>query len=386
MGSSQYHFYIYEQLLRVPGIVVIHDLVMAGIFEAQIASIWRDREGWKQFLRLAEGEVAVKEYETIAHKFAAAHQEAFESFLSKYLLLKPMIESSIAQIVHMDEAAAQLQQRYSSANPHVVYQGVADPYAERNAESRDTIRERLHLSANAFVIAVMGIVNPEKRLPILLEAIDQLRNQPRELRLVIVGAEVFPDLKQTLRRLIRRLNLTDVTRITGHVGWQTFNDYLIACDVVVNLRYPSRMQMSAIILRALAAGKPVVITNLPEWSFLPENVCLRVPSGTNNELPSLLAQLRRLMEDTDHLQQLSRQARTYYQEHYSVVAMAEGYLRVIEEVVQRKVLPQGTYTQYSLEPYQKRFERTYHRRIALGNYTKRKLLRLAGIIRQRITK
>ena len=68
----------------------------------------------------------------------------------------------------------------------------------------------------------------------------------------------------------------DRVRITGFVSEAEFDEYLAISDLVVNLRHPVMGVTSAALLRALAFGKPYIVTDIGWFSELPDSVVLKL--------------------------------------------------------------------------------------------------------------
>ena len=52
---------------------------------------------------------------------------------------------------------------------------------------------------------------------------------------------------------------------------------MAACDVLVNLRYPTMGETSGSVIRALSLGRPLVVSDVGWFSELPDDVVLKVP-------------------------------------------------------------------------------------------------------------
>ena len=52
---------------------------------------------------------------------------------------------------------------------------------------------------------------------------------------------------------------------------------MAACDVLVNLRYPTMGETSGSVIRALSLGKPLVVSDVGWFRELPDDVVLKVP-------------------------------------------------------------------------------------------------------------
>ena len=52
---------------------------------------------------------------------------------------------------------------------------------------------------------------------------------------------------------------------------------MAACDVLVNLRYPTMGETSGSVIRALSLGKPLIVSDVGWFSELPDDAVLKVP-------------------------------------------------------------------------------------------------------------
>jgi hypothetical protein len=136
--------------------------------------------------------------------------------------------------------------------------------------------------------------------------------------------------------------------MTGFVPEEDLPGYLAAVDVVVSLRWPSGRETSASWLRALAAGRPAIVTDLAQqadvptldprsWSVLcaqptaqaPEPVAVSI--DIVDEAHSLTLALKRLIGDAPLRASLGAAARQYWQAHHSLARMSDGYASAIVE-------------------------------------------------------
>ncbi len=69
---------------------------------------------------------------------------------------------------------------------------------------------------------------------------------------------------------IARLGLTGCVTLTGYLASdEAFTECIAACDVALNLRWPTAREVSGPWLRCLAAGKPTVIVDLAHLTDVP---------------------------------------------------------------------------------------------------------------------
>lgn len=330
MGASFYHWYMYEALQKWQGLVVLHDLTWGFVLHAYHSNSQRLRDFRRELLDM-EGPQALREFESAERQSADPSDPVFDSFFDRHYMLKRIMEQGLAVMVHMDLAKREVEKLYRHSRVYHVPMGVEDPWRGRPTLKPDLIREQLGLSRTAFVAGVFGIVHRVKRVDVCLEAFHQVLDKQPDARLWIVGEPLDPAYMDQLQARMSGLGIGQHLYFSNRVAAAEFNGLLLACDVVINLRYPSRKQMSATLVRAIAAGKPIIITDIPEWAFLPDSFCWRV-APDSQEVATLSAYLLKLAADTALRQRMSASARSYYEQNCTAAYMAARYQSVIEQV------------------------------------------------------
>jgi glycosyltransferase involved in cell wall biosynthesis len=213
------------------------------------------------------------------------------------------------------------------------------------------VRSQYAIAEDAVLFGVFGGLTPEKRLPQILAAFRALLPHAPGARLLLVGAAASHyDIGADIAahglgdRVIRRGYLQADDDLTDH---------LCACDVTLNLRWPTARETSGPWLRALAAGRATVITDLvhladvasldprtwalqPAGSRKPEagsGVCVAI--DTLDEDHSLRLAMRRLAADADLRDRLGRAGREWWRREHSVEVMVDDYERVMREAIAR---------------------------------------------------
>lgn len=334
LGSSFYHLYMYSAILERPGIVVIHDLVW-GFVLYHSAMQKGDLKQFSDSIPQLESEEARRTFEHLSGLPDEERRQALDAFFIDYFMLKPVIERSLLQLVHMPLAKTAIDARYEKANVQVMQLGTDDPWHTFRTLNPRLVRDTLRMAPSAFVIGVFGNIDPVKRIDVCLGAFRQLLDTWPDSLLLIVGEGLDPVQFERLQQLAIRLGVSHRVVFTGRVAASDFDRYLIACDVVVNLRFPARMQMSSTLTRALAAGKPVIVSDIPEWAFLPENACWRVRPDAQ-EITNLYGYLAQLATDPNLLRERSESARAYYEDELTVSQLVQHYKQAIDQVISER--------------------------------------------------
>ncbi len=192
---------------------------------------------------------------------------------------------------------------------------------------RAAARARLGLPADALILASFGHINPYKRLEAVLRALRALRADHASLRYLLVGS-VSPSYD--VHAVIARAGLADLVTVTGYVDRATFEDYVAAADICLNLRHPTAGETSASLLRLLGAGRPTLVTASGSFAEFPPDVAAQVDPDTS-EVDLILAYCRLLTARPDLAAALGANARAYVARAHTLAGAAAGYIRFLAQ-------------------------------------------------------
>jgi glycosyltransferase involved in cell wall biosynthesis len=185
------------------------------------------------------------------------------------------------------------------------------------------LRARLGLaSEDVLLVAPPGELSRAKQVDVILAAAERLG--PR-VRVAIVGRLVGYDIDAVVRSstLGPRVHLaTDVTD-------DEFRGWLSAADVVVNLRYPHRGEVSGTLIRAMQMGRACAVSATGTYLEIPGDVVVHVGEGPPRA-DELAAALRPLVEDAERRSRLVAAATKYLAATISDDRTAHGYEEAIE--------------------------------------------------------
>ncbi|MGI8777809.1 MAG: FkbM family methyltransferase [Acidimicrobiales bacterium] len=329
MGGSLFHVYMYDALRAHPGVVVLHDLTWSHVLYT-LGYDSGDFEPFRRQVAALEGDAALATFDAVHALEPVERAPLLERFLGEHHMLGDIVDASLAQIVHVDDAAGELKRCYDNAHVFTVPMGVADPGQLHGFDNGRRARSRLRVSPSTFVIGTFGIVHPTKRLEECVRALASLVESNPDSQLIVVGRSLDEGFVPGLHRLAESLGVGAHIHFMGHVSRADFDEYMLACDVIVNLRLPTTTHMSAALIRAIAAGRPLIVTDLPEWRDIPEDIALRVPPG-GDETGPLAGHLTRLASDADLRARMSGTARQFYESHGTLDTMAARYVDVLDK-------------------------------------------------------
>jgi glycosyltransferase involved in cell wall biosynthesis len=313
-NNPEAHGWILDALRRAPGAVVLHDFVLHHLV-AGVTIGRRDGHGYLDAMEAEHGVVG----RLLAHGVLDRRlPPLWESRPEDFPLAGEVLSLASGVVVHSRHVEERVRAAgFAGPVARVPHPAWADPRVERAAVAGD------------FLIGAFGNVNQSKRAPQLLEAFARLRADRPGARLLLVGA-ASPgfDLERRLQRL--GLEGDGIVR-EGYVDERRLWSLMTACDVHVSLRSPTMGETSGTAIRALALGKPLVVTEVGWFAELPRDVALAVPVG-EREVADLGAALRLLAERPDVREAMGSAARSLARSEHDVERVAELQATAFERI------------------------------------------------------
>jgi glycosyltransferase involved in cell wall biosynthesis len=318
VGNNHYHVGIYDLALRIPGVVVLHDYVLHHLV-ARCTILQGDLESYIWHLAYERGPAGG----------AAGIRRANHIFSEREQFLDPLnrvlLDRSQGVIVHSRWSAEQVRRHH----PAMPVCQVPHHRAPSPPSRREEFRRQLGIAPEELVLASFGFITRHKGVDSLLQAYAQLSREYPHVRCFLVGE---PEPCLDMDDCLAELGLDDQVTVTGYVDLEQFCAYIAACDIAVNLRYPSAGETSGTLVRLLSDGKAVVTSNLHQFAEWPDDICLKVDPGPDEE-PMLLFYLRRLVQNTELRRQLGTNARHYIEVHHALEQSAGAYLAFLGSLV-----------------------------------------------------
>ncbi len=316
IGNSSAHAQIWRTLRSLPGVVVLHDLVLHHFMLQWYAA----GPGGVQRYRSVAADRYGAEGARVADLMMRGRfvEQAFD-----FPFCEDVLDAASGIIAHSQYVVDCVRTMRPALPAALVPMGVPLP------PQRDRIvaRAQLGLPADALILASFGHINPYKRVDAVLRALAVLRAEGRDARYLLVGS-VSP--AYDLRGAVARVGLSDAVVATGYVAPAAFAAYVAAADICLNLRHPTAGETSASLLRLLGAGKPTLVSASGAFAELPAGVAAQVDFAGEDEL--ILAYCRRLADDPALAGALGAAARSFVAAQHTLDAAARGYMAFLAQV------------------------------------------------------
>jgi len=319
-NNARFHDAIYREAWRNPGVVVLHDFNLHSFLEtAYLGS--PDEELYRLALEESHGEAGSREFARVASD--KREPRIFDFPASRAIALR-----SRATIVHSDWIRESLG---DVDNVEVIPHGVSirPPLVPSD---RAAARVRIGIDERHLVVGAFGFLNSHKRIPSLLEACARLHHDGHLLTLLLVGA--VNDKRLELDQLLESHDAASFTTVTGFVEEASYWRHLDACDVVVNLRYPTMGESSGSLMRAIGSGAACITSDHGPFAELPDAACWKVATD-GAEVDELEACLGALLRDPELRTQLGGWAGQWADAHLRYERTAAGYAAVLRESAER---------------------------------------------------
>jgi glycosyltransferase involved in cell wall biosynthesis len=319
MGSHVgFHESIYHTLLRFPGVTTLHDLNYHSFYGDLY--LMRDR-------RAAYTREMAYAYGVDGSWHARKAQMGLEAYdVQRYPLYDRIGDISAGVIVHSEYARRLVVGRCGRTPVVHINQPVPiAPFTLTQAEAKI----RLGYDPDDILMASFGYVAPNKRVDVALEAFVEVSRSWPNAHYAIVGKVVEG---YDLASVLDRLDLGDGVRVVGYADVDTFRTYLRACDIGINLRYPTNGETSATLLALMGEGKTTVVSRVDAFVELPDAACVKVDVGLG-ELAQVETLLAGLIEDPDLRRRIGENASAYVRRECDPEAVAGAYVGFIQRVI-----------------------------------------------------
>ena len=342
LGNAACHDFIWPHLAPHPGLLVLHDGQLHHARARRLLADGRDDESRRRGREAYRAEFRYNHPDAPPDVARLVIDALAGSIYYLYPMLRWVVSTARLVAVHGPGLAHELAAEYPAVVVRTIRHGMADPFDPGLPQRAAGLRERWGVPAEAVLFAAFGLVTPEKRIPAVLRAFAPLPGSPH---LLLAGGTVG---HYDAAAEARALGVADRVHLTGYVPDDELDVHVAAADVCLSLRWPSGRETSGTWLRALAAGKPTVVSDLAHggevhsldpdtWRVLPAPFArpgtppepVAVSVSLVDEPRQLRRAMSRLADDPGLRQALGRAARAQWLAHHTMEAAAHDGLEVI---------------------------------------------------------
>lgn len=329
VGNSPAHRAIYLEALLVPGVVVLHEWNLHELLLG-FAVTAHDFDGYRRQMRREHGERGAIAALTVADALGGRH------WSSVFPLNVEVLERALAVVCLSGSTAARAGERVPGVPLlHLPHHALL----KTHAADRVTARARLGFDERARIVLAPGLATASKSLELAADAVERIGARVANVVLVTAGGGEGSATGAGPGSI----------RALGRLDLQTLGDALLAADVVLALRFPSRGEASGVVMRSLAAGRALIVSRgSTADEDLPEGVVARVSPGPVEveELAALLEFLLTHDEDRRRMEGLALVEATRRQ----VVPLTERLARFLHEVAADRPILEGRIAERAARP------------------------------------
>jgi glycosyltransferase involved in cell wall biosynthesis len=309
-NNVEFHLDVYRSVYLTSALIVLHDLALDDFVR-----------GLKS-LGDPLGYMAAREAMALRRNLSSADVVRNEPLREPWCAHVARRARGI--IVHSDFCKAYLEEFGCRTPVFVVPHPVVETPEAMAAAARlaPSLRAPLEARGMRLLVVAPGDLNEAKRLDAVVAAAAQL---PDDVHVALVGRTI-PGYDAA--SVIEAARMGDRVSLLPDVSDEDFRGWLAAADVVVDLRFPHRGEVSGSLARAMQAGKPTVVSATGTYLDVPADRVMLVAPGPTD--PGELAiRLRTLIEDDGLRARMGAAAAAHMEALRSSEATAHGYAEAI---------------------------------------------------------
>ncbi|WP_139070803.1 glycosyltransferase, partial [Paenibacillus sp. KS1] len=318
IGNNSMHEWIYEELEKYPGVVVLHDLNLFG-FNIYSTHLKGDTKQFKDNLYYCHGSEGLTAANLLIDNQTYPDDQTFPMF-------QKVIDLSTGTIVHNKWMQEKIKFN-STFKGEIGKIPLGLLFEQHEKVNNDDLKKELNIPQFDVLLGVFGHVIPNKRIEVILKSFSELLKTNPNVGLFIVG-HASDEIKKDLKKKIQALNLQKNIICVFSPPLDVFEKYIQISDICINLRWPTMGESSAALMRSLGNGIPCIVSNVGSYREFPDDFVWKVDVD-NFEIPLLTAYLLELCNNKLLIEDMGNMAREYMLENHDFKLCAEEYRDVI---------------------------------------------------------
>ena len=148
-------------------------------------------------------------------------------------------------------------------------------------------------------------------------------------KLGFVGSEPDASYYKAIKGAIPKL-VAKRFKITGWLDDPTYNMYLSAADIAIQLRTIDTGETSAAAMDCFAYGIPTIVNNMGSFQDLPEDCCIKINDAT--QVDAIQEAIGKLLSNEPLRKDLSRRSNQLIKSKHSPKQCALNYKEILDEL------------------------------------------------------
>jgi glycosyltransferase involved in cell wall biosynthesis len=194
------------------------------------------------------------------------------------------------------------------------------------AEQLENFKKKFRIDERNFLIVCLGFINSNKLPQLQVEVAQRLLAHGYPVHWLFAG-ETAPAVKQ-LESQVRSSDYAENITFAGYMDESDYYSALFSADVAINLRNPSMGEASGTLMNALAAGIPVIVSDVNQYREFPDQVCWKL-AHDGNEAQLLFEYITVLLANRNVREALSRNSADYVESVLALERVAPEWVRVL---------------------------------------------------------
>ncbi|MDD2500264.1 MAG: glycosyltransferase [Geobacter sp.] len=320
LGNSSFHAWQLPLLGDYPGIVVLHDFFLGGVY-SWLSGTGVDPDAFPKALYYSHG----------LAPFLHEAKHGREELPWMYPCSLEPLEQALGVIVHSQFVLALAKNWYGEA---LSCSMAKIPHLRQLpcGLNRTSARAALGVAEDEILVCSFGLLGTTKLNHRLLDAwqLSSLATNSR-CRLVFVGA--LPENNEYGITIQQRLDaMGGIVTVTGFVDQVIYRQWLAAADIAVQLRNQTRGETSGTVLDCMAYGVSTIVNAHGSLAELPDEALVKLQDSFSDA--ELCQALEQLANDSVRRNNLARTATDCIRQHHHPAVVGKQYWQYIEHTMQ----------------------------------------------------
>lgn len=317
VGNSSFHQHMLLLIQEIPGVLVLHDFYLSGLF----FGIERNtsRCAWSEALYISHGYSALRERLLSSDEWGV---------ILKYPVNLEFLQCALGVVVH-SEHSRKLSHEWYGARAGEGWEVIPLVRSVRRVLDKKQARKALDIKEDDFVVCSFGFLAETKLNHRLLGAwLKSTLAVDERCRLIFVGENAVGDYGRGLLEAIQASGVADRIGITGFASPELYHNYLSAADVAVQLRTRSRGETSAAVLDCMSYGLPLIVNAHGSIAEVNADAVWMLPDEFSDS--GLIEAMEILWLDQNRRHALGEYAHEVVVNFHAPAVCAQHYYRAIE--------------------------------------------------------